>query len=168
MKFSLKMISKKGAVFGVSAGVALGLTGAALAYWTSTGSGTGTAVTASAPSAIVVNQTATVPANLYPGPVGSGVPLSGTFTNTTNPGSVYITSVTATIPAFSFQTAYPSLPPCTQADYSITGTSNTPGEIAHGTNVGAWSGLTLTLVDNTGANQNNCQGVTVPITYAAS
>ena len=166
MKFSLKRISKKGLVFGASAGVALGLTGAALAYWTSSGSGSGTAGTAGAPSTITVNQTATVPTNLYPGPVGSGVPLSGTFTNTTNPASVYVASVTASIDTFSFQSNAGD-PPCTQADYSITGTSNTPGEIAHGTNVGSWSGLTLTLVD-TATNQDNCQGVTVPITYAAS
>ncbi|HEX4216934.1 MAG TPA: hypothetical protein VHZ02_01080 [Acidimicrobiales bacterium] len=159
MKFKF---SKKAAIIGLSGGVALGLSGMALAYWTTGGAGTGSPV-AGSPASIVVNQTATLPANLYP---GAALPLAGTFTNTTNPGAVYITSVTATITAFSVQTNS-SLPACTQADFSISGVSNTPGDIAHGTAVGSWNGLVLNMTDAT-TNQDNCEGVTVPIVYTAS
>jgi hypothetical protein len=143
------------ATFAVLAGC-----GAAFAYWTIGGSGNGTASTGSA-SAVTVLQTTTI-AGLYPGDV---VPLAGDFNNP-GTGSVYITSVTATIGAFSSQTNA-TLPACTQADFAISGTSNTPGEIAVGTG-GSWSGLSVTLIDSA-TNQDNCESLSglVPIVYTS-
>jgi hypothetical protein len=142
--------------------------GTAFAYWTTGGSGSGNA-TSTAPSAVVVNQTSTV-SGLYP---GDTVALSGNFTNTANAGSVFITSVTASIGTFSTTAAFPSDPPCTNADFTITGSStiNTVAggsEVAHGTNVGAWAGLSITLTDSA-TNQDNCESLTtIPINYTAS
>jgi hypothetical protein len=136
--------------------------GVAAAYWTASGSGTGNA-TSGAPSTVTVTQTTSV-TGMYP---GDTVALTGKFDNP-NPGKVYITAVTAVIGTFSSQ-SNSGLPACTQADFTITGTSNTPGEIAAGNNVGSWSGLSITLTDNPAANQNNCQNLTtIPIVYTAS
>jgi hypothetical protein len=76
--------------------------------------------------------------------------------------------VTASVDTFSIR---PDLtkPACTQADFTITGTS-TPspiGEISHGLGVGAWAGLTLNMTDSL-TNQDNCKNITVPITFASS
>jgi hypothetical protein len=136
--------------------------GTAFAYWTASGGGTGNA-TSGSPSTVTVNQTTSV-TGMYP---GDTVALAGNFNNP-NPGKVYITAVTASIGTFSSQTNS-GLPACTQADFSITGTSTTPGEIAAGNGVGSWSGLSITLTDNPAANQNNCQNLTtIPIVYSAS
>jgi hypothetical protein len=93
------------------------------------------------------------------------VALSGNFTNP-NSGSVYITAVTATVTAFSVQ-ADNSKPPCTQADFSISGTANVAAQIPSGSGVGAWSGLSLNMT-NAGTNQDNCKNITVPIAYTAT
>jgi hypothetical protein len=133
---------------------------AAFGYWTGSGSGTGSATTAAATSVTVVQTSAS--SGLTP---GGSVALSGKFNNA-NAGSVSVASVTASIDNFSFQ-ADNTKPACTQADFSISGTSNNPGVIAPGTGVGSWSGLSLNMTNGAG-NQDNCKAITVPITYSAS
>jgi hypothetical protein len=136
--------------------------GTAFAYWTISGSGTGTGTTGS-PSTVTVVQTST---NVITS-AGGSVALAGDFNNP-NSGKVYVTSVTATVGVFSSTAAFPSDPPCTAADFTITGTSNTPGDIPAGNAQGSWSGLTLTLIDST-TNQDNCQSLTtVPIVYTSN
>jgi hypothetical protein len=136
--------------------------GTAFAYWTISGSGSGTGST-TAPSSVTVVQTST-DAGLYP---GDTIALSGDFNNP-NAGKVYVTSVTATVGTFTSSAVNPALPPCTQADFTITGTSTVPGDIATGSGVGSWSGLSITLTD-AGTNQDNCESLaSVPIVYAAS
>jgi hypothetical protein len=137
------------------------LGGAAFAFWTVGGSGTGTASTG-AGSSVVVIQTSSA-AGLYPG--GSAA-LSGNFNNP-NAGPVTITSVTAAVHAFSTQPDN-TKPACTQADFSITGTSNNPGSIASGNGVGAWNGLTINMI-NAGTNQDNCKSLaSIQIDYTAA
>jgi hypothetical protein len=148
-------LSRKVVTVGIAAGLTLGIAGAALAYITATGSGSGSATTGTI-AGITVNQS-TVVTGMYP---GDTVPLTGTFTNT-NPGSVDVTAVTATIG---------TLPTgCVAGDFSITGTSNTPGEVPAGTDVGSWSGLSITM-NNTALNQNSCMNNPGPINivYASS
>ena len=101
---------------------------------------------------------------LYP---GGSVALSGDFNNP-NSGSAYVSGVTAAVHAFSSQSDA-GKPACTQADFSITGTSNVPGSIASGNGVGSWSGLTLNML-NTGANQDNCKSLsgTIQIDYTSA
>jgi hypothetical protein len=60
-----------------------------------------------------------------------------------------------------------SPPACAQADFFISGASNKPGVIAAGTGVASWSGLTLNTT-NGAAQQDNCKGITVPITYSVN
>ena len=91
--------------------------GTAFAYWTIGGSGTGNGTTA-APSSVTVVQTRR--GRLYP---GDSVALAGDFNNP-NSGKVYVTAVTALVASFSSVAVNAGLPACTQADFTISGTSN--------------------------------------------
>ena len=150
---------RKMAMFALVTLVAV-LGGVAFAYWSTGGSGSGSANTGTAAS-VTVNQTV-APTGLYP---GGAAALSGNFNNP-NTGKVYITAVTALVTPFSVQ-ADATKPACTQADFSITGTANVGAEIAAGVAVGSWSGLSLNMIDAV-TNQDNCKNITVPITYAST
>jgi hypothetical protein len=149
-----RFISKKAIAVGLAAGLALGVSGAAIAYWTQGGSGTGTASTGTTTD-VTVNQTSTV-ADLYPG--GPAQALSGDFDNP-NPGEVYVGTVTAslgTLPAG-----------CVAADFDIQGTGVVNDEIGSGSGVGAWSGITIAMVD-TGVSQDDCKADTIPLDFTLS
>ena len=141
---------------------AIGLTAiGAFAYWTVTGSGSGSGSSSAGNVAITVNQGSSS-SGLYP---GGSVGLSGDFTN---PASFnqYVTSVSAAIPAFSFQ-ADSGKPACTEADFSLSGSPTAVGQdLSPGTG-GTWSGITLGMT-NAPTNQDNCKGVTVPVNYTSN
>ena len=120
------------------------------AYWTTGGSGTGSATTGTT-STITVNQTS-ASSGLYP---GGSVALSGNFTNGNS----------SPVSAFSVQ-ADSGKPACTQADFSISGTATVGAQVPVGTG-GSWSGLSLNMT-NSGANQDNCKSITVPVAYTAN
>ena len=141
--------------------VLLAIGGVAWAYWTQGGSGSGTA-SAGTPSAITVNQTGS-PSGLYPG--GPAAVLAGTFTNA-NASPLTISSVTAAVHAFASHTVDATKPDCTQADFAIGGASG-GNTVPSGTAVGAWSGLTVRMLDN-GLNQDNCKGLAITIDYTAN
>jgi hypothetical protein len=135
--------------------------GGAYAYWTSGGSGTGLAATASGTSGLTVNQSTTV-TPMYPGLAAQA--LSGTFGNTTGP--VYVTSVTVSI-ASVFKAGVPAVG-CSAADYTLTGAVMAVGaEIAVGDPVGAWTGATIAF-NNTNANQDACKDAVVNLAYVAA
>jgi hypothetical protein len=146
------------AVIAVLAGSAM-----ALAYWTTTGSGAGSAGTATT-QAVTVNQTNAAITNLYPG--GPAKALSGDFDNP-NDGAAYVASVTAAVSSVDMVSPDAAKPDCTPADFTISGTSNVPGNVAAGDNVGSWSGLSIAMTDAT-TNQDNCKGATVHVTYTAN
>ena len=128
--------------------------GAAYAYWTSTGSGTGTAQSGNT-LAVVVNQTTTV-TGLAPGlPAQS---LAGNFTNP-NAGPVYVTTVTATVTGTD-KTG------CGPTDYLIAGAAGVGAQVPSGTG-GAWTGLTIQF-NNKGTNQDACKDALVTIAYASN
>ena len=138
-----------GAVLLVSSG------GAAYAFWTSTGAGTGTAQSGTT-VAVVVNQTSTV-AGLAPGlPAQS---LAGNFDNP-NAGPVYVATVTATVTGTDKAG-------CGPTDYTIAGTAPVGVQVANGSGVGAWTGLTIQF-NNKGTNQDVCKNALVTIAYASS
>ena len=140
----------------------LTLAGVATAYWTTGGSGTGTADTGTT-NDVVVNQTSAV-IDLYPG--GPPQALSGNFDNP-NAGPVFITAVTAVVdPAFNAQ-ADLLKPACTAADFAIGGAAPVGAQVAPGVGVGGWAGLNISML-NTAFNQDNCKNVNVPIIYTAS
>jgi hypothetical protein len=150
-----RFVSKKVVAVGVTAGLAIGISGAAFAFWTQGGSGTGSATTGTTQD-ITVNET-TSAADLYPG--GPAQPLAGDFDNP-NPGTTHIGDVTAalgTLPAG-----------CVAADFVIdnSGTTNS-GPLAQGVGVGSWSGITIRM-DETGVNQDTCKASTIPLVYTLS
>ena len=155
---------KRFIAIGVTTFAVLAGAGAAFAYWTTTGSGTGGGGATSAPLAVTVVQTST---GTITAPGGS-VTLSGDFNNP-NSGPTYVTSVSAVVsPSFTSDAVNATLPACTPADFTITGTSSTPGDVPAGTAKGSWSGFTLTLVDSA-TNQDNCENLTsVPIVYTSN
>jgi hypothetical protein len=158
---------------GVTAVVAVAVAGLAIAFWTAGGSGTGTGSTGTVTSGITVTQTSTV-SGLTP---GTGSALAGKFKNS-NTSAVNVSSVTATVDAFSTQTDA-AKPACTQADYEITGGAvSTPNKISASQSIparagfdanpdaGSWSGLTVSLKQGAG-NQDNCKGQAIGISYTS-
>jgi hypothetical protein len=150
----MRKVSLKAVVLGL-VGV-LVVAGAAFAYWTTTGSGTGSASTGT-PTAVTVNQTSTVSA-LAP---GSGTQaLSGNFDNP-NSGPVYVGSVTAVVSGTN-KTG------CDASDYTIAGTATVNAQVAAGTGVGSWSGLTIAFNNKPTTNQDSCKGAAVAIAYTSN
>ena len=135
----------------------------AYAYWTTGGTGSGTADTTTAQD-VVVNQTNGAITDLYPG--GPSKSLSGDFDNP-NDGPAYVASVTAVVSGVTTDTQG-SKPACTTADFEIDdNVSSTPGDIPSGNGQGAWNGLSVRMIDST-ANQDNCKNQTITITYTAN
>jgi len=134
--------------------------GVAFAYWTSSGSGTGSATTG---VSVALTITAGTPVGVI-SPGGAGQTVQFTVTNP-GPGVQSLAAVTV---AIATAPGVPWVPPtgCLLADYTaaIT-TAPVPGEIAvNGTKTGT---ATVTLA-NTGVNQNACQGATVPLYFTAT
>jgi hypothetical protein len=179
---------RKTVFISVLAAVLLSASGVAVAYFTSTGQGTGTATTGSA-TPFIVSSTADVAGDLVPNnTIGTGVLDTIAYT-VTNPstGSERLASVvisignsTGTSPATT-ETNWTTgaSPTCNSSDFSVgaqavgdgttagsgafTVTPNADlaaGAVYHGT-------FTLQMIDN-GANQNSCEGVAVPVYLAAS
>jgi len=151
--FSMK---KKSVATAVVVVALLGVAGGAFAYWTNTGSGTGSASTGTT-SSVTVNQTSTVTA-LAPGL--SAQALSGNFDNP-NSGPVYVTAVTAVVSGTDKVG-------CGATDYTIAGTASVAAQVASGTAVGSWSGLTIQFNNKAGTNQDACKNAAVTITYTAN
>lgn len=135
--------------------------GVAYAYWTTTGSGTGSASTGNA-AAITVNQTST-PSGLYPG--GPTAALSGNFNNP-NSGPAYVGSVDAAISSVTGPNI-DGTHPCTASDYQLNGFPvSVNAQVAAGNGVGSWSGASIQLL-NSGSNQDGCKGATVNLSYTS-
>jgi hypothetical protein len=157
-------------LFGVVAVIAAMASVGAYAYWTQSGSGTGSA-TAGTTTAITVYQTSTPSNALYPG--GPADNLSGDFKNT-NSGSVVISSVTAVVSSVTGGAGDALKPDCTPADFSIGG-SAAGSTVPVGDHVGSWTGLTISLVNRSdtvpgdgSGNQDNCKNATAHIDYTAN
>ncbi len=151
----MKSRSKKLIVVAVVSAALLAAGGGTYAYWTSVGSGSSTASTGTV-VAVTVNQTTTV-AGLAPGLAAQS--LSGNFDNP-NAGPVYIAAVTAVVTGTDKAG-------CTATDYTIAGTATVGAQVAAGSGVGSWSGLTIQF-NNKGTNQDACKGAVVAIAYTAS
>jgi hypothetical protein len=135
--------------------------GAAYAYWTAGGSGSGSADTGTT-QPLTVNQTSTV-TDLAP---GSGTQaLSGNFNNP-NSGPVYVTTVSAAVTGVNDADGVPIVG-CSAADYTIAGTGAVNAEVPAGINTGSWGNLTIAF-NNTASNQNACKNAQLVISYTAN
>lgn len=155
--------SKRNTAIAIVTAALLAIGGGAFAYWTLTGSGSGSAATGTVSGSLTVVQTSTI-SNLRPG--GTAQTLSGNFTNT-DASPVYVASVTASISSVTKATGAPS-GTCTAADYTLSNAVMTvAAQVPSGTAQGAWTGATIAF-NNTGANQDACQGATVTLSYATA
>ena len=150
----MRLTKKPKAIIVGAAIVGLASAGVAYAYWTTSGTGSAMATTGTVVG-ITVNET-TSATNLYPG--GPAQPLAGNFNNS-NAGAVYVASVTA---------ALGTLPTgCLPADFTIAGTALVGANVASGTGVGSWSGLTIAM-NNTGVSQNACKASSIPLVLTSN
>lgn len=146
-----------------SRGIALGLiltlaiAGAAVAYWTNSGTGSGTATTGNTAADLTFTQTSTH-SNLRPG--ATAEPITGTITNTGDE-TVLVTSLSAAIDDAG-------MTGCDATDYTIGGSpaSFSTSIPAGGTySVTAAAGLTIAFNNKPAVNQDGCKGETVNIDY---
>jgi hypothetical protein len=193
-----RFMNKKVAAIGLAAGLALGAAGAAFAYWTANGQGSGTASTGTTtPWAVVV--TSDVSNSLTPG--GPTETIAYTVTNNStgkqelNQVAIQVAGSTGTSPnatsvPWSSALYNASLPVCNANDFQLSNAGGTaaagavytesstntpalPDELAAG---GVYTGsVTIQLVDatdaapiNGGGNQDNCESVSPPLFVAAS
>lgn len=134
---------------------------AAFAYWTTSGSGSGSA-DAGTTSGLTVNQSTTLTA-MFPG--DSAQTISGTFDNP-NAGPAYVGTVTASITSVT-KAAGAVAGTCDASDFTLATPVMTVGaEIPAGTAQGAWTGATLKFNDKTTTNQDACKSATVNLGYA--
>jgi hypothetical protein len=152
--------SKRIAAICIAVAVVVGGGGAAFAYWSSTGTGTGTATTGTSAAFTVTSSAPTGPA-LVP----DGDPQSVAFA-VANPstGTLDLVSVDVTV-ANADGTEWLAESPCSAADYVVSNILTAYGPIAGGANVAGT--LDISLVD-TGADQDACKGVIVPLYFVAS
>jgi hypothetical protein len=150
--------SKKAVAVGLTAGLALGLSGAAFGVWSTSGNGSGTAQALTA-VAVTVNPV-TGAADLYPGgPAGA---LYLTITNN-NPYAVTITSVTGGTITSNNPTACPS------ANVSLTGSPWTTSFVVGANSTSSTDTIPAAVLLSHGA-PDGCQGATfnVPVTVSGS
>lgn len=138
---------------------ALAIGGVAFAYWTSSGSGAGSATAGTSSDFVVTTDTATGD------PLTPGGPTDTVAFHVNNPssGAQYLTSVAVTV-ANSDGTTWTS-GSCSAADFTVGTPSFTAGQIAAG---GTKDGTVTITMKNLPANQDDCKGVTVPLYVAAS
>jgi hypothetical protein len=136
--------------------LASGVSGLAYSYWTTGGSGSGTATTAAGVDDITVVQTSTV-SGLAPG-LGAQ-DLEGNFNNP-NTSPVYISSVVASLTTDKAG--------CTEDDYTLVQPDAVDAEIEPGTGVGNWGGGSIAFFNDPDRDQEACKGAVVTIAYVAS
>jgi hypothetical protein len=135
--------------------------GSAIAYWTTSGTGSGSA-TVGTSTAVTVVQTGTIAA-LTPG----STPQAINFT-ITNPAATNqtISSVAISITGVTGPNITGSLP-CTAADFDLVQPNATYGDLTPGAHPYSPSGATLQLL-NTASNQDGCKNATVALSIVAS
>jgi hypothetical protein len=150
----MRTFTKRTALLAAGAAVVVASGGVAYAYWTNSGSGTGSAATGSN-SPITVVQTSTV-SGLAPGlPAQS---LSGTFDNG-NASPVYVHSVTVTVDGTDKAG-------CDASNYAVVQPALVDAEVQPGAAQGSWAGGSIVFV-NKATNQDACKSATVHLSYSS-
>jgi hypothetical protein len=137
--------------------------GVAVAFWTTSGNGTGSAAVGTT-GTVTIAQTNTV-GGLYPGGPAQALQFS-----VTNNGSspVVVSNVTVAIdPATSNFTGT-----CTAGDFALTQGSATGQPVNPGAGnavtQAVWGGGWSTAMLDSGSNQNDCKGATVGLKYTSN
>jgi hypothetical protein len=174
----INLLKKKRVLVGLTVAM-LAVAGAAFAYFTSEGKGTGSATVGSATS-WTVGETTPSGGPLYPDASigGANIQTDGYKVKNAGSGSQSLTQVEISVAeangsAWSSQ-ADETKPACTKNDFSVGGQAvgSTWTDTALAGDFTAsqektTGSVTVELIDNN-ANQDNCQGVTVPLYFHAS
>jgi hypothetical protein len=161
MRAGTKNIKRRTKILALTAALVLA-GGAAFAFWTAGGSGTGSATTGDV-TALTVVQTSAV-TGLAPGLPAQT--LSGKFNNP-NSGPVHIATVTASIASVT-DGAGNAITGCDSSDYTLANATMTVNaDIPAGTAQGAWTGATLAFF-NKASNQDACKNAVVHLAYSAA
>lgn len=141
---------------------ALGLVGggSAIAFWTTTGGGTGSASVGTS-TAVIVTQLGTITA-LTPGSAAQPINF-----NINNPAATNQTIATVVVSITSVTGGSNSPFACTLADFTLVQPTATYGDLAPGNHPYSPSGATLALI-NSSTNQDGCKNATVNLSFAAS
>ena len=134
--------------------------GSAIAYWTTGGTGTGSA-TVGTSTAVAVTQVGVITA-LIPGAGSQPIDFK---INNPRATAQYVTAVAISISVPAGGDALK--PDCTTADFALVQPAAINSDLAFGDTTFAPSGASLAL-KNTGFNQDNCKNATVTITFTAS
>ena len=136
--------------------------GTAIAYWTTSGAGTGSA-TAGTNTAVIVTQVGTITA-LVPGSPAQPIDFK-----INNPASTnqYVTNVSVAITSVTPAVGAPAGGhPCAAGDFTLTQPVFTAADLVPGFTSFLANGATLKL-DNLLTNQDNCKQATVNLTFTA-
>lgn len=171
--------SKKAVAVGLAAGMALGLSGVAFSFWTTTGTGNGTA-SVGTDTQWAIAQTGNINGPLTPG--GPTETISYTVTNNSsghqklNQVTIQVATSVGTDPnatpgVFTFSDVGGD-PACTKGDFNVggagagtTATQSPAVDLAPG---GVYTGsVTVQMVD-LATNQNSCKSQNPPLFYSAS
>jgi len=136
--------------------------GAAFAYWTAGGSGTGSATTGNT-SPVTVVQTSPV-TGLAPG-VGAQI-LSGTFNNP-NSGPAYVGTVTVSIASVVKAVGAPA-GTCDGTDYTLSSNPLAYNAEVVAADTSTWTGPAIAFNNKPTTNQDACKGATVNLAYTVS
>ena len=153
-----RIINKKRALLGLVASLAIAAV--AIAYWTTTGGGTGTGGTQD--EADLVDLTVaqdTVLDEMYPG--DSSQPITVTVTNP-NDASIRVASVTVSKDSVSNAAGV-----CSVDDYTLTGNVMTPAQEIAGNDSEQFTGAAVQF-NNRAQNQDGCKGATLNLTYTVN
>jgi len=155
--------TKKTTAIMIAAVTVLAGGGAAFAYWTAGGTGTGSGATAASTSAVTAVQTSTVTA-MQPGDTAQT--LAGNFTNP-NTGPVRVATVTAAIGTVT-KAGGAVAGTCDATDYTLANAVMTVNaDIAPGPANGVWTGATIKF-NNKVTSQDQCKGATVNLAYTVA
>ena len=157
------MSTKHKVVVATAALLVVGTGTAAYAYWSTSGAGTGSAVTSGGAADLTVTQTA-APTDLAPGvaPGAISVSVKNNAANDVQVNQVVVSITGVTAPSSD------ATHPCSAADYALSNPTMTSGAgvLAAGSTV-SFSGASLAF-NPTAANQDGCKGATVQLAYAVS
>jgi hypothetical protein len=157
-----RFTKKQYLVAGVAAAIIAGTAGSAIAYWTTSGGGTGSATTGSG-TAVTVTQVGTVSALVPAGPAGA------VDFKINNPASTpqYISTVAVSITGVTGPNINGSFP-CTASDFTLVQPTAINAQLPSGDSTYAPSGASLALTNSTTLNQDGCKGATVALAFNAS
>ena len=162
-----RFMNKKVAAIAAAAGLTLGLGGAAFAYFSSTGTGTGSA-TVGTSAGLDISQVGTTSGIL---PDAAAQTVTYKVTNNTSAAeavhqvTVSIASISGAGSATGTDSLGNPIDACTPSLFTVTQGSALDTDLAAG---GSTTGTATISLPDDGNNQDNCQGVTLNLSFSSN